>query len=117
MLWACVATLCSLGLVVGQPSSCNISLGGHDSVPELCFSLQEEAVRLVSESRKINFTLADNGSIMFESLPPTRGVTVEVNDESDGLRGWTNIANSFVDSVRSGSLPYGMTVYVTSYGA
>ena len=103
VLWACLVALCSLGVV----SSCNISLGGHNSVPDLCLSIQEEAARLVSTI--LNFTLAENGSIIFASLPPTREVSVSVNDDSDGLRGWTNIANSFVDSVRSGSLPYGMT--------
>ncbi|XP_065919098.1 prominin-1-A-like [Dysidea avara] len=100
VLWACLVALCSLGVV----SSCNISLGGHNSVPDLCLSIQEEAARLVSTI--LNFTLAENGSIIFASLPPTREVSVSVNDDSDGLRGWTNIANSFVDSVRSGSLPY-----------
>ncbi|XP_065919097.1 prominin-1-A-like [Dysidea avara] len=103
VLWACLVALCScsLGLVDSQ-TSCNISLGGHDSVPELCLSIQEEA----AVSTVLNFTLAENGSIIFASLPPTRQVSVSVNDDSDGLRGWTSIANSFVDSVRSGSLPY-----------
>ena len=107
VLWACLVALCScsLGLVDSQ-TSCNISLGGHDSVPELCLSIQEEA----AVSTVLNFTLAENGSIIFASLPPTRQVSVSVNDDSDGLRGWTSIANSFVDSVRSGSLPYGMSM-------
>ena len=105
MLWACLVALCSSGLALGQ-TSCNISLGGHSSAPELCLSIQEEAARFASKI--LNFSLAENGSITFTSLPPTRVVNATVNDDSDGLRGWTNIANSFVDSVRSGSLPYGM---------
>jgi len=44
-------------------------------------------------------------------LPPT--VTLEVNDDPDGLKVWANhyqpnaFVDSSVDSVRSGSLPYG----------
>ena len=105
MLWACLIVLCSSGLALGQ-ISCNISLGGHSSVPELCLSMQEEAAR--AASKRLNFSLAENGSITFTSLPPARIVDIQVTDDSDGLSGWTSIANSFVDSVRSGSLPYGM---------
>jgi len=86
-------------------SSCNISLAGQVSVPELCLSVQQAAAQLVSDV--VNFTLADNGSIIFEPLPPARVVNVAVNDDSDGLKAWANLANAFVNAVRSGSLPYG----------
>ena len=101
-----VLVLCSLGVVLAaqkSDNSCDISLAGHMSVPELCLSVQEAAARLVS--RVVNFTLTENGSIIFQPLPPAR--FVDMNDESDGLKGWANLANSFVDGVRSGSLPYG----------
>ena len=98
--------LCSFAVVSAQNSgsSCDISLAGLVSVPELCLSAQEEAARSVSEV--VNFTLAENGSVIFEPLPPARVVIVAVNDNSDGLKAWANLANAFVDGVRSGSLPY-----------
>jgi len=101
-----LVVLCCLGLVVAahnNDDSCDISLAGHVSVPELCLSAQEAAARLVS--RVVNFTLAESGSVIFRPLPSTR--LVEVNDKSDGLKGWANVANSFADGVCSGSLPYG----------
>ncbi|XP_065919096.1 prominin-1-like isoform X2 [Dysidea avara] len=100
--------LCSLDIVLAVQNTgnnnCDISLAGHVSVPELCLSAQKAAARLVS--RIVNFTLAENGSVIFQPLPPARVVSVEVNGESGGLKGWANLANSFVDGVRSGSLPY-----------
>ena len=59
----------------------------------------------------LNFIVV-NGSntnvrLEFEPLPENRQVDLEVVDNSDGLKGWSRLANSFVDSVRSGSLPYG----------
>ena len=109
-LWLYIFIICRLSRAIAQnssssSSSCNISLAGHVSVPELCLSAQEAATRLLS--RVLNFTLAENGSLIFEPLPHARQVNVEVEDESNGLKAWANLANSFVDSVRSGSLPYG----------
>jgi len=106
-LWLYPLALCSLGVVLAQ-DTCDISLGGAESVPQMCESLQQRAADLVQ--RILNFTLADNGSIIFERLPPARIVNVEVDDDSDGLKAWANLANAFVDSVRSGSLPYGNVV-------
>ena len=71
-------------------------------MPQLCRSSLE---RLFSP-RRLNFTL--NGSVVeFEQLPENRQVEIEIDDNSDGLDAWANLANAFVDSVRSGSLPYG----------
>ena len=91
-------------------SSCDISLAGQVSVPELCLSAQQAAAQLVS--RTVNFSLLDNGSISFEPIPAIRAVTLEVNKESGGLNGWANLANAFVDGVRSGGLPYGTVIIV-----
>lgn len=84
--------------------------GRKISVPELCLSVQETATPL---SRALNFTLAENGSLVLEPLPPARQVSVDVEEKSDGLKPWANLANSFVDSVRTGSLPYGIIIYCT----
>ena len=103
--------LCGLGGIVlagnSSGSSCNISLV---SVPELCLTTQETAVRL--HSQVLNFTLAENGSLVLKPLPATRQVNLEVEDGSGRLKTWSNLANSFVDTVRSGSLPYGTILYV-----
>ncbi|XP_065919120.1 prominin-1-A-like isoform X2 [Dysidea avara] len=103
--------LCVLGVVAlagsnNSGSSCNISVTGQVTVPELCLSAQETTARLLS--RVLNFTLAENGSLVFEPLPPTRQVVIsmEMTDGSNRLKTWSNLANNFVDSVRSGSLPY-----------
>jgi len=103
-LWLYLLVLSVVSAQNNSGSSCNISLDGFTSVPRLCLSAQQAAVRLVSDV--VNFTLADNGSIIFEPLPPARVVNVAVDDDSDGLKAWANLANAFVDSVRSGSLPY-----------
>ena len=107
-LYAFLVKLCILSRVLPHDSgnSCNVSFAGQVSVPELCLSTQEAAVRLLSGV--LNFTLAENGSLVFKPLPPSRQVFVEVKSGSNGLKAWANLANSFVDSVRSGGLPYGM---------
>ena len=106
-LWLYLLALCSLGVVLAQNdnNTCDISLGGFSSVPQMCDSIQREVAEMLQEM--LNFSLADNGSIIFAPLPAARLVHIEVNDNSDGLKGWANLANAFVDSVRSGSLPYG----------
>ncbi|XP_065919451.1 prominin-1-A-like [Dysidea avara] len=105
-LWLYLLALCSLGVVLAQNdnNTCDISLGGFSSVPQMCDSIQREVAEMLQEM--LNFSLADNGSIIFAPLPAARLVHIEVNDNSDGLKGWANLANAFVDSVRSGSLPY-----------
>lgn len=106
VLWLYTSlALFSLGVALGQNDTCDISLGEFDSVPAMCQSAQKLAAQLVADV--LNFSLAANGSIMFTPLPRARVVTLEVNDDSDGLKAWANLANAFVDSVRSGSLPYG----------
>ena len=110
-LWAFwlykLLVLCELGVAQNNSGSiCNVSYAGQDlSVPELCLSTQEAAARLLT--RVVNFSLAENGSLIFKPLPPTQEVSVQVEDSSDRLKIWSNLANSFVDTVRSGSLPYG----------
>jgi len=100
--------LCILSKALPQNSdnSCNVLFASQVSVPELCLSMQEAAARLLSGV--LNFTLTENGSLVFKPLPPARQVFVEVKGGSNGLKAWANLANSFVDSVRSGGLPYGM---------
>ena len=114
-LWAFwlykLLVLCELGVAQNNSGSiCNVSYAGQRlSVPELCLSAQEAAARLLT--RVVNFSLAENGSLIFKPLPPTRQVNVQVEDGSDRLKTWSILANSFIDTVRSGSLPYG-TVYL-----
>jgi len=111
LLFYDLLVLCGLSGIVlagnNSDGSCNISLV---PVPELCLSAQETAARLLSQV--LNFTLAENGSLVLKPLPPTRQVSLEVEDGSGRLKIWSNLANSFVDTVRSGSLPYGTILYV-----
>ena len=103
-LWLCLLAVLSGS---GACSDCDISLAGQASVPEFCLSAQaEEAAQ--SFSGVLNFTLAENGSLMFEPLPPARKVSVEVKSDNNanGLKNWAKLANSFIGSVWSGSLPY-----------
>ena len=75
------------------PQFCHSSLGGGPLEAGL-FSLQIS---------RLNFTL--NGSILvFTPLPENRQNEIEIDDKS---KVWTNLANAFVNSIGSGSLPYG----------
>ena len=49
-------------------------------------------------------------TLEFEPLPENRQVDVEVVDNSNGLKPWARLSNSFVDSVLSGGLPYGKVI-------
>lgn len=64
--------------------------------------------------KRLNFTIVTTGppnmgvTLEFEPLPENRKVDdVGVVDNSDGLKPWARLSNSFVDSVFSGGLPYG----------
>lgn len=103
-LWLSTLLVFGSSLVIAQSNSgtCDITLDRSTTVPQACRASLE---RLFSP-RRLNFTF--NGSaLIFEPLPENRQVEIEVDDNSDGLEAWANLANSFVDSVRSGSLPYG----------
>ena len=66
--------------------------------------------------KRLNFTIVTTGSpntgaaLEFEPLTDNRQVDVEVVDDSDGLKAWTSLANSFVDGVLDGGLPYGKVI-------
>ena len=101
-LWLSTLLVFGSSLVIAQSNSGTCDINRGTTVPQLCRSSLE---RLFSP-RRLNFTL--NGSVVeFEQLPENRQVEIEIDDNSDGLDAWANLANAFVDSVRSGSLPYG----------
>jgi len=93
--------------VTAQTNStdCNITLDRDDTVPQLCYAYIQAQFR----GRKLNFTVT-NEMLNFEPLPENRQVAIQIDENSDGLEAWANLANAFVDSVRSGSLPYGNVV-------
>ena len=82
--------------------SCDLSLNDSVSVLEFCFSEHKATENFT------NFTLAENGSIIFKPLPQAGQVSVEVNKNMYETKGFglANLANSFVNFVKSGSLPY-----------
>ena len=68
--------------------------------------------------KRLNFTIVTTGSpntgaaLEFEPLTDNHQVDrVEVVDDSDGLKAWTSLANSLVDSVLDGGLPYGKVIF------
>ena len=85
--------------------TCNVTL--DTTVPQFCYANLEGRF----PRGRLNFTIVYESSssvtLRFEALPDNRQVNLEVVDDSDGLKGWASLANSFVDSVRGGSLPYG----------
>ena len=84
--------------------TCDVTLDGNrdTTVTQFCLSSLE---RRFSTKGKLNFTL--NGSILvFTPLPENRQVEIRIRDGSDGLEAWANLANAFVDSIASESLPY-----------
>lgn len=73
------------------------------TVPQFCYdSLQRRF------AERLNYTLVNGSTLALDPLPKNRQVELKVDDNSDGLKGWANLANSVVDGVRSGSLPYGI---------
>ena len=91
-------------IVMAQSISetCDITLNRDTTVTQFCLSSLE---RRFSTKGKLNFTL--NGSVLlFTPLPGNRQVEIKIHDDSDGLEAWANLANAFVDSVASESLPY-----------
>lgn len=102
-LWLSTLLLLASSFVIAQNNAgtCNITLNRNTTVPQFCYSIVERRFQ-----GRPNFTL--NGSVLvFDPLPENRQVEIEIDDNSDGLEAWSNLANAFVDSVRSGSLPYG----------
>ena len=100
----CLGWCSNFAAAQSTPNTCYTTL--DTTVPEFCYtSLQNRFPQ-----RRLNFTLnvtSTSVTLEFDSLPENRQVNLEVVDNSDGLKAWANLANSFVDSVRSGSLPYG----------
>ena len=102
-LWLSTLLLVSLSLVNSR--TCDITLERDSTVPGLCYRLVE--YQLANDSRRnLNFSLTNDSELIFEPLPENRQVEIEIDDNSDGLESWSNLANAFVDGVRSGSLPY-----------
>ncbi len=53
-------------------------------------------------------TVTDDGDVVFDPFPSTSNAANDVPVYNPGpIGGWHNLAGSFVDAVRSGSLPYG----------
>ena len=101
-LWLSTLLVFGSSLVIAQSNSGTCDIRRGMTVPQICRASLESSF----SPRRLNFTL--NGSVLeFEPLPENRQVEIEVDDNSDGLDAWANLANSFVDGVRSGSLPYG----------
>ena len=98
-LWLSALLVLGCSLVIAQV--CNVDRSR--TVPQLCVSSLETRF----SPRRLNFTILNESKLSFEPLPENRQVDIEVDENSDGLESWANLANAFVDSVRSGSLPYG----------
>ena len=81
--------------------TCDIKLKDRDStVTQFCLSALEKRFSPLN----LNF----NGSLLvFTPLPDNHQVEIKIHDGSDGLEPWANLANDFVDSLTSESLPYG----------
>ena len=110
VLWLSTLLVFGSSLVIAQSSgSCDSRLDRGTTVPQFCYALLQS----LYPGRAINFTLTDESELIFTPLPENRQVEVEVDDNSDGLESWSNLANAFVDSVRSGSLPYGKVLRIT----
>ena len=108
MPWVVLLLACYSTIVVAQrstPNTCSFTL--DTTVPEFCYTTLQNRL----PQGRLNFTLVNGTNtsvtLKFEPLPENHQVELEVVDNSDGLKAWANLANSFVDSVRSGSLPYG----------
>ena len=104
-LWLSTLLVFGSSLVFAQTNSgtCDITLDRGTTVPQTCRASLERSFA----PRRLNFTFLNGSVLEFEPLPENRQVEIEVDDNSDGLDAWANLANAFVDSVRSGSLPYG----------
>ena len=96
-----------LGFIIAQSipaETCDVTLDDNreTTVTQFCLSSLEKRF---STKGKLNFTL--NGSVLlFTPLPENRQVEIKIHDDSDGLEAWANLANAFVDSIASESLPY-----------
>lgn len=102
---SCCSNFVPAQFTPGLGSTCNVTL--DTTVPQFCYASLEGGI----PRGRLNFTIVyesnSSVSLRFEALPENRQVNLEVVDDSDGLKGWASVANSFVDSVRGGSLPYG----------
>ena len=117
-LWLLVPWIGSLSLSgLAESNSgltCDITMnGGTTTVPQFCLSslgggpLEESSSLLIS---RLNFTL--NGSVLtFAPLPENRQNEIEIDDNSK--TDWADLANAIVDSIGSGSLPYGNSPIAT----
>ena len=103
--WVALLLACCSTFVAAQSNTCYFRL--DTTVPEFCYATLQNRL----PQGRLNFTLVNgtnrNVTLEFAPLPENHQVELEVVDNSDGLKAWANLANSFVDGVRSGSLPYG----------
>ena len=101
---------CFSNIVVAESrrNTCYVTL--DTTVPEFCYTTLQNRF----PQRKLNFSLVNGTnnrvSLEFKPLPENHQVELEVINNSDGLKAWASLANSFVDTVRSGSLPYGILI-------
>lgn len=111
-LWLSTLLVFGSSVVIAQNNAenCNITL--DTTVPRSCLAFVKEKL-----GRRPNFDLTNDSELEFNPLPENRQVEIEIDDNSDGLEAWADLANSFVDSVRSGSLPYGKIVLHTTIAA
>ena len=104
-LWFSAILAFTVSIVQSISKTCDITLDDNRDTTVTQFCLSSLGRRFESTKRRLNFTL--NGSVLvFTPLPENRQVEIKIHDDSDGLEAWANLANAFVDSVTSESLPY-----------
>ena len=111
MLWLILLLSFTVLAQSSPPNACHyVTL--DSTVSQFCYTT------LLSKFayKRLNFTIVTTGppnmgvTLEFEPLPENRQVDVEVVDNSNGLKPWARLSNSFVDSVLSGGLPYGKVI-------
>ena len=73
------------------------------------FILLMVSVSICCSSSGQFLTENSNGTVTFTGLPAGSG-PVSSNYDPGAIGGWYSLASGFVDAVRPGSLPYGMSV-------
>ena len=94
----------SSSVAQNDSGTCEITMDRGTIVPQFCRSSLGGGPAFFPQ---LNFTL--NGSVLaFTPLPENRQNEVEEIDDS---KTWADLANIFVDSIGSESLPYGMHLH------
>ena len=101
----------SSSVAQNNSGTCEITMDRGTTVPQFCLSSLGGGPALEGpfslQINWLNFTL--NGSaLVFTPLPEDRQNEVE---EIENSKSWADLANILVDSIGSGSLPYGMHLH------